>query len=211
MRIFIFVLAALAGVSQAADDDPCRAGYGHLVSHGPASPFWVQEAPFLKKLEALGLRLRRAGDEDGRRVRDFVRRVRDHDGLGPLASEEDFAHIQRFYDQKRGELFMIEDAQGKVVATMGYAEIRPGVMELKRVYLDPLLQGQGLGSGATRFAIREMSRVPGVRRIELMTTAQQERAIGVYRLLGFTPFEPEPGAIPPGAKDRIYYGLDLSN
>ena len=67
---------------------------------------------------------------------------------------------------------------------VGLRAIEPGVCEMKRLYLRPQARGKGLGIALCQ-AVIERARTLGYNRMKLDTVSKLEKAIELYRSLGF--------------------------
>ena len=109
--------------------------------------------------------------------------------------DEELAALPGAYAPPRGALLLAPE--------LGCVALRPldaGTAEMKRLYLRPAARGQGLGLELAEAAIAE-ARALGYARMVLDTIAQtMDRAIAMYRALGFreiAPYyhNPIPGAL----------------
>ena len=108
------------------------------------------------------------------------------------------------YGPPRGCLLLGQVA-GAPVACVALRDRGDGVCEMKRLYVEPEHRSTGLGR-ALAVAILEQARALGYRRMVLDTLPQLERALSLYRALGFretTPYYANPLA------GVVYLGLDL--
>jgi GNAT superfamily N-acetyltransferase len=64
--------------------------------------------------------------------------------------------------------------------------LEAGTAELKRMYVDPAVRGQGLGRRLVN-ALEAEARALGVRRLVLETGVRQGAALALYRATGFRP------------------------
>jgi GNAT superfamily N-acetyltransferase len=81
-------------------------------------------------------------------------------------------------------LFHILEQQGQPIGMGGIRQLRPGVCELKRVYIRDAAKGQGLGRCLVERLIGE-AREFGYRTMVLDTAPTLETAIALYERLGF--------------------------
>lgn len=77
--------------------------------------------------------------------------------------------------------------------------------ELKRLYVRPVGRGMGIGLGLVRRALREGQKL-GYDRIRLDSLAWMEKAISLYREMGFREIEPYRADVP---TDAVFLGRSL--
>ena len=127
------------------------------------------------------LELRAIDDVDRPRVRELIReRWRDDIVVG---------HGVVFEPATLPGFLAIE--AGAVVGLVTYA-IEGAVCEI--VTIDALVEGRGVGR-ALMGAVEDAARRAGCRRLELVSTNDNERALGFYRRLGFAVVEVRTNAI----------------
>ncbi|MAW61786.1 MAG: hypothetical protein CMJ94_13270 [Planctomycetes bacterium] len=78
------------------------------------------------------------------------------------------------------------EAEGRVVGCVGWAEVRPGVVELKKLYVDHALRGTGWGRRLIEW-VEQQARAVGASQVELWTDTKFELAHAVYQRLGYRP------------------------
>jgi len=110
-----------------------------------------------------GFTIRRARPEDhpavARELAEYLAYIGDRldaDGL-----DHDIAHWQAEYDGRSGVLLLVLDATAAVVGTAAVRVLEPGVGELKRMWLRPVCQGQGLGRRLLDASLAEILRFGG--------------------------------------------------
>ncbi len=99
----------------------------------------------------------------------------------PLKDVEDFQHA---YNENGGAFLVTCDGE-RIIGTGAFKYLEEGVAELKRVWLLPAYQGQGLGY---RMMLRllEIAREKGYKIVRLETSPQyQPRAFDFYKKMGF--------------------------
>jgi putative acetyltransferase len=118
--------------------------------------------------------------------------------------DSEMANLPGSYARPRGCLLLAwhDDLPAGCVAMR---ELKPGVAELKRLYVRPFARGFGLGRLLTERVIGE-ARQAGYRSIVLDTLAEMAHAQDLYRRLGFREIEPYYDNPIPGAR---YLRLDL--
>jgi ribosomal protein S18 acetylase RimI-like enzyme len=126
--------------------------------------------------------VRPIGDEDRSRVRDLIReRWRDDIAV---------AHGVVF-EPATLPGFLVVDGSGTVVGLVTYA-VEGEACEI--VTIDALIEGRGIGRALVT-AVDGAARRAGCRRLELVTTNDNEHALGFYRRLGFVVVEVREDAI----------------
>ncbi len=100
----------------------------------------------------------------------------------------DVDEVQRHYFDRQG-LFLVALDNGVVVGTGAIRRLDDRMCELKRLWLLPAYQGQGVGYRLIQ-QLFDFARAAGYRIVRLDTDARQERAIRFYERLGFRRIEP---------------------
>jgi len=134
-----------------------------------------------------GFTIRRARPEDdaaiARELRAYLSFI--GDAFEPDGLDKDIAHWQKEYCGPTGALLLVEDPAGLVVGTAAVRQLSPGVGELKRMWLRPALQGQGLGRRLLSVCLDEAKSL-GCHRLRLDSQTKLEAAVRLYRAHGFT-------------------------
>lgn len=107
------------------------------------------------------------------------------DTLDPDGLDHDIAHWQDEYDGQSGVLLLVVDPAGEVIGTAAVRRLEPGVGELKRMWLRPACQGQGLGRRLLDASLAE-ARQLGCRTLRLDSQTRLAAAVHLYRTYGFT-------------------------
>jgi len=104
-------------------------------------------------------------------------------------TDRDLADIEGCY-LRRGGVFRVVEAAGRVVGSYGLYPASAAVCELRKMYLLPEYQGQGIGKEMMEEVLRA-AREKGFREIVLETNSVLERAVTLYKKYGFEYYEPE--------------------
>ena len=97
--------------------------------------------------------------------------------------QQELAALPGAYAPPTGALLLAR-AEGKVAGCVGLRGLEPGVCEMKRLYLRPAARGKGLGVELC-LAVIERARTLGYKSMRLDTVGKLEKAIELYRSLGF--------------------------
>jgi carbonic anhydrase len=87
--------------------------------------------------------------------------------------------------------FYLVESDGQVAGMGGIRALRPGVAEMKRVYVRPEFRGSGLGRAVVERLIAD-AREFGFETMFLDTSPTLTAARGLYARLGFAPIPPYP-------------------
>lgn len=96
---------------------------------------------------------------------------------------------------------------GRAVGMVAYRRLDGSRCEMKRLYVEPGLRGEGTGERLARTAVAR-ARAAGYAEMVLDTVRPLEAALGLYRKLGF---EPCPPYYDNPMDDVVYLSLDLSS
>ncbi len=118
--------------------------------------------------------------------------------------EQEIARLPGEYAPPGGGIVLAVRAR-RPLGCGAFRRVRPGTVELKRIYVRSAARGVGLGRGIT-LALLDRARRRGYRRVLLDTLPTMTAAIALYRSLGFRPVRrywrhPVPGA--------LFFGLTL--
>jgi GNAT superfamily N-acetyltransferase len=97
--------------------------------------------------------------------------------------DADLTRIAGTYCRVGGAFWVLEDG-GRVVGTIGVVPLSPTEVEIKRVYLESSLRGQGWGRTLVEHAIG-WAVEHGHTRVRLWSDVKFERSHGMYERLGF--------------------------
>lgn len=101
--------------------------------------------------------------------------------------DEEIEHLQEKYGEPRGRLFLVR-CDGAVAGCIAIRYLEEGVCELKRVYLRPAYQGNGVGRKMMEKIIDEARRA-GYRLMRLDTVPYLDAAYALYVKFGFYQIE----------------------
>ena len=125
-----------------------------------------------------------------------------YDGL-----EDELAKLPGDYAPPAGSL-LLAYADGKPAGTVGAHPLTAQVCEMKRMFVLPETQGQGIGKALALELVRR-SRAQGNERMRLDTSRGQVAAISMYHRLGFREVAPH-YEIPPHLQNvMIFMERDL--
>jgi ribosomal protein S18 acetylase RimI-like enzyme len=111
------------------------------------------------------------------------------------------------YSRPRGRLILAVDDE-EVAGCIALRDLGAGVCEMKRLFVRAKFQGRGIGRALTERIIAE-ARAIGYKRMRLDTLpSKMEKAVAVYRSLGFEEIEPYYRNPTPGT---LYMELKLSD
>ena len=99
--------------------------------------------------------------------------------------DAEMATLPGRYVLPRGMLLLASDGRD-AAGCVALRRLRPETGEMKRLYVRPRYRGMGIGKRLARAAMEEASKM-GYRQIRLDTVPGMERAMALYRDLGFTP------------------------
>ena len=120
--------------------------------------------------------------------------------------DEEMASLPGAYSAPQGRLFYA-DAGGEPAGCVGLRPLSSGICEMKRLYVEPRLRGQGTGRALVLAAIRAARQI-GYRRMMLDTLPAMRIAVKLYRELGF---REAPAYYQTPIEGTIFLSLDLEN
>jgi putative acetyltransferase len=102
--------------------------------------------------------------------------------------EREIEELPGAYRPPGGDLLLARIGR-TTIGCGAFRRLRPGVAELKRIYVRPSARGFGFGRRVTRALLARATRL-GYRRVVLDTLPTMTAAIELYRSLGFRPVRP---------------------
>ncbi|MCX6549083.1 MAG: GNAT family N-acetyltransferase [Holophagaceae bacterium] len=160
------------------------------------------------------LTLRPIRPEDDAAMASVIRAVMPEfgaDGPGFAIHDPEVDHMSAAYSGPGAAYFVVVDSTGQVVGGAGVAPLEggePGVCELRKMYFLPEARGQGMGDALLRHCLAE-ARDRGHRTCYLETLSGMDRAIGLYRKLGFQALCAPLGRTGHGGCDQ-WFALELT-
>jgi GNAT superfamily N-acetyltransferase len=136
-----------------------------------------------------------AHDLERRLVDDMIRRS-GPPGPGPVPIEQ-FAPPQG--------CFVVAVHDGAAIACGGFRFLRPGVAEMKRMYVDPAWRGRGLGRHVLS-DLEQRAAAAGYTQAWLETGTEQPEAMALYSSAGYRLMEPY-GEFKHHEQSRCYYRM----
>ena len=122
-------------------------------------------------------------------VREIIDQILTEYGLtfDPKDADRDVVEVEQFYQETGGEFWVVEQEE-KIVGTAGYYPISRGnkAVEIRKMYLLPIVRGKGLGT----YLLRELERViaaQGYEEIWLETATVLKEAVRLYENNGYQP------------------------
>ncbi len=134
--------------------------------------------------------LRPIEPEDNDAIRQLIERVmQEYGAVGPGFSivDAELTAMAEAYQADKHRYFVVTDRVGKVVAGSGVAPLLgagASVAELRKMYSDPAVRGQGLGRALLRACI-DFARQSGYRRLYIESMSTMREACSLYSTFGF--------------------------
>jgi len=119
--------------------------------------------------------------------------------------DRELAELRGAYAPPRGALYLARSPDGEAIGCIALKPVGEDLCEMKRLYVRPGAQGQGLGRRLAETLIEE-ARASGARAVRLDTLSDMHAAQALYRGLGFQPVAPYNANPTPGI---IYLELKL--
>lgn len=102
--------------------------------------------------------------------------------------DAELAGLPGAYAPPAGRL-LVAETDGELVGCVALRPYRPGVCELKRLYVRPAFRGRGLGRRLLEMLLAEAV-VAGYREAVFDTLESMKEALALYRTFAFEPTEP---------------------
>lgn len=103
--------------------------------------------------------------------------------LEPQGADKDVADLNLNYLTNNGWFQVVENGE-KIIGSVGVYKISDKECELRKMYLYPEYQGQGIGSTLMRNAL-EKAKLLGYKYITLQTNSVLNKALPLYKKYGF--------------------------
>jgi putative acetyltransferase len=132
--------------------------------------------------------VRSATNADVDAVKRLVYRVLREYKLNPEpdGTDADLLDIETNYIKRGGLFEILADENDALLGTVGLYPINNEIVELRKMYFDPILRGQGYGKQTLERMIKE-ARQRGFKKIYLETNSVLKEAISLYQRFGFAP------------------------
>lgn len=135
-------------------------------------------------------RLRAATNADCEQIRDLVFGVLTEYGLKPDPDgiDTDIRDIEQSYFSRGGRFSVLEDADGRIIATCALYRMDEATCELRKMYIRPEHRGRGYGKRLLEESLSQARRM-GFETMTLETATVLKEAVGLYKSYGFKPYE----------------------
>ena len=146
------------------------------------------------------MKIRKITPADDRRLAKIVRINLEHYGLdipGTAYFDPELDHLSTFYRAASGRAyFVLTDEENHVLGGAGFAAFagRKNCAELQKLYLDPAVQGQGLGYVLLE-KVQQEAKASGYQELYLETHHVLAAAIHMYEKLGYDRIAPPIGTV----------------
>ena len=109
----------------------------------------------------------------------------------PEGTDADLGEVERHYTEAGGWFEVLLNTEQSIVGSVGLLPVRPGTLELRKMYLAESHRGRGLGRALLERALTEARR-RGAVRVTLETATVLQEALRLYERAGFRrqPFAP---------------------
>jgi putative acetyltransferase len=136
------------------------------------------------------MNFRLATNKDSKAIIELVFTILAEYGLkpDPDKTDSDLCDIELNYNRRNGAFELLEDCNGKIVATVGLFKTNEETVELRKMYLRTTERGKGYGNLLIEHAI-ETAKKLGYKQIILETASVLKEAIQLYKKYGFQQFE----------------------
>ncbi|MBI4853659.1 MAG: GNAT family N-acetyltransferase [Acidobacteria bacterium] len=134
------------------------------------------------------MKIRLATNQDKEQIQNVVFGVLAEYGLknDPEGTDKDLNDVEANYIAPGGIFVVLENENNKIVGTGGLFYLRPGVCELRKMYLLKETRGKGVGKQMMDYLLAK-ARELSFKRIELETASVLVEAISLYTRYGFRP------------------------
>jgi putative acetyltransferase len=142
---------------------------------------------------APSISIRAFGEDDAAQVRDLFVRINRSLALPQMAGafegyiarslREEIDRIPAYYGERHGGFWVAAEGP-RIVGMFGLELLSGGVMELRRMYVDPDAQRRGIARRMLQFAEDECRR-RHVGRLDLSTSELQGPALSLYQNAGY--------------------------
>ena len=126
--------------------------------------------------------------------------------LGYQNFGDEMASLPGAYAAPAGRLFFAE-FEGRPAGCVGIRPSSDGVCEMKRLYVEPEMRGNGIGRQLALAAIKA-AKALGYRKVMMDTLPAMRIAVKLYRELGF---KEAPAYYPTPVEGTLFLALDLEN
>jgi putative acetyltransferase len=148
------------------------------------------------------MELRTASNQDRSAIERLVFGVLREFGLPPDdETDADLRDIEASYIHSGGMFDALVSPSGEIVGTVGLYPVSKSTCELRKMYLDKSLRGQGHGRHLLDHALARAKKL-GFTRVTLETANVLQTAITLYERYGFKPYNPNHKS---RRCDRAYY------
>ena len=130
-----------------------------------------------------------ADNQDREVIKELVFSVLlEHSLVSGGTTDADLEDIENHYFDKGGFFALIKDPADRVIGTFGLYMKSPSRAEIRKMYLYSNHRGRGLGKMMMNY-IFQFAQLNGIKRLELETNAVLQKAIHLYRKIGFKPIQ----------------------